>query len=80
MPIPLTGRKEFFPAAWLDMAEKASEEVYKGTLFLNSTSSVLKRKGYYQKIRHPEGYMDPRGYVDLAQDLLNWFDLKDVKI
>ena len=44
------------------------------------TSSVLKRKGYYQKIRHPEGYMDPRGYVDLAQDLLNWFDLKDVKI
>ena len=47
---------------------------------INCTSSVLKRKGYYQKIRHPEGYMDPRGYVDLAQDLLNWFDLKDVKI
>ena len=44
-----------------------------------NTSSVLK-KGIIKRIRHLEGYMDPSRYMDLAQDLLNWFDLKDLKI
>ena len=31
--LPSIGIKEFFPAALLDMAKKATEEVDKGTLF-----------------------------------------------
>ena len=44
-----------------------------------NTSSVLK-KGIIKRIRHLEGYMDPSGYVDFAQDLLNWFAPKYLEI
>ena len=44
-----------------------------------NTSSVLK-KGIIKRTHHLEGYMDPSGYVDFAQDLLNWFDPKYLEI